>query len=339
MSIQIPLTKANLKKLNEKFGNAASDFKQTDAHSVTSSRVSRRSRGSVKFAKKKNRKVFNKRKSPAKRELMRNIVMKHVALVKPHVDLLKTKYNTTYQIEKAAKNLSNNKDSKFILVDQKDMRTTALQKEVDDVLASIDQIRQLLAAEMKGGNMAELDLELWAVQTDTSSANTAFSTTSILDPHQSSEFSSLAALYDIFKVDGFTFLTDFISAGGTPTEMHWIMAYDPFNAGTFSAVVDALPSKYNSGLQRACVFSSAIVNAPLPVTGSGFHRWTAKCPHVPSLASTTNNNNIYTGDWTDTANATTYYGFRKPYWAAGGASVVTQAQTYVGYHCKFRFRT
>jgi len=170
------------------------------------------------------------------------------------------------------------------------------------------------------------------------STATAFNTALAVQPDTTGEFSTMSALFDECIVDGVTM--DFAvmrsaSSGVDSLISLGSMAYDPVDAGTYSAVQTVAEASQHIVFQMPQV--SATVQVADAVSRHGLQRFHFKIPEGPQGASPTGD--IFTGLWSSTAQAAVKYGFIKPYLEAGGSGASWTIRYVLYYHMRFRSRT
>lgn len=175
-----------------------------------------------------------------------------------------------------------------------------------------------------------------------SSAATALSTVINVDPSSSAEWTNFQQLFDEVKVYGGVLHFHVLTAGGTPIEQEFALAYDPTNGGAYTSVAGVLVAD-QSVLKRATVSSAAAaLDAPQPVNNSGFWEFRFKCPEAPQKVASNVlvDAEVCTGLWADVTNSVTpKYGYIKPYAPSAGASVVFSIYYYLVLDCAFRSRS
>lgn len=186
--------------------------------------------------------------------------------------------------------------------------------------------------------LQQANYDLASRYTITSGAGSALNTVAGIVPSLSSEFSSLAQLYDEMKVNSVTVQFSVQSSGTVVnTQTYGVLVYDPVDAGVYSSVAAA------SVAYRRVVFA---VRAPTTValvtpdstTNFGSHVLQARVPGGESARSVTSGSLLFSGEWSDTLD-TAVYGYLKPYVEALGGTAVTQLSGIIMYHCSFRCRT
>lgn len=159
-------------------------------------------------------------------------------------------------------------------------------------------------------------------------------------PGSSTEFASLANLFDEFIMDGCTTHLRVFSGTNTQTS-GWscAMAYDPLNSGTYSSTSQVLEATQHVGPIAAPSSGGGALDAsPVGTSPLGYHTKRFKCPKGPQVHDPDVVSLYGTGQWTSTGVATTLYGALKFYFEAAGAGS-TQFNGFIIMHCRFRVRT
>lgn len=183
---------------------------------------------------------------------------------------------------------------------------------------------------------------LWVYDFQTSASMTAQAPVLRCRPSDSAEFSSLASLYDEYKVLKIQW-RETVTAPLNATMVDWATTYDPDNSGAYASLVGVLPSQYSTG-PMACVPTGAGGGTALSAGGyvvsatkTGYHVTNVKVP----LGARTNNSaatTCVTGMWVDVNQTVADFGWVKSY--------VNQPQTgttnrvmYLGMYTEFRVRS
>jgi len=203
-------------------------------------------------------------------------------------------------------------------------------------------LKNLLTNRTKGGKTVGhgISINLTIPFNGASAAVTAQAPVIAVCPGTSTEFASLANLFDEMKCVGATVHMRIFSASATQTS-GWgaAFAYDPSNTGTYSSVAQVLEAEQHLGpLSAPSAGASTLVAAPASHTKSGFYVWKIKVPKGPHVHDPNVLSFNGTGEWTSTGVSTTTYGNVKGYLEAAGAGA-TQFNGYIIMHCVFRVRT
>jgi hypothetical protein len=223
----------------------------------------------------------------------------------------------------------------------KDVKTKSdkTESEGDGVLVKLDDpgrqaTKLALRAMGKGGKgktgMKPVKVWLWSAVNSTSAATTAQAPVFQLFITNSAEATSLIDLFDQFKVEKVHF-SYVLSFSTSSNGVDLAVAYDPANAGAYASVQAVLPARWHKQTSVGGNFTQ-----PSPHTPDGrwhFHVTLPKGPFTDAGGSSA------TGDWADTANASTIdYGFIKGYVNAASAGT-TSLTGYIGMLTSFRMRS
>jgi len=181
--------------------------------------------------------------------------------------------------------------------------------------------------------------------TSNTSAGTELKYNVGLTPTVTSEWTSMAQLYDECRVTGIKVhhcMSTIISSGGTPN-LIWAVGYDSTRNTAPTSLADVLESTtHQMGAWKSAGYTNAEAR-----TESGMH--TLNCPQpknpVANAAAVTGGNGIvanFPGEWFETNNAATLVytvGYFRAYCQAPAAADTIQIQIVVEYLCEFRERT
>jgi hypothetical protein len=331
------LTKSNLKKLFD-----VSKKQQFDEKSLVSNRSRTSSRG------RRLKKSKNKRRGGLNRKIH---LQKHLDLVRPHV-LRRSKIADPYFHDEKGNYLGSDSSQlkagqkiqvKYKLkavkdyFDQKDLKTSGadLQKELDQLNADIDLVKGAFRAGLNGKSMmVHLCVE---TAVGLSAGGTPYFPVTRLRPSDSSEFSSLAALFDEYKmvsakIYNKVMATTAVNSTAYPGP-HNSFSYDPVNNTPHSTATAPIISEQHAG-----PYSFANNTGSYTVTKTGFQELFIKCPSGPQYeyGSPTS---IGTGTWMDTALTAVDYGYIKHAIDSAGGSVTTTQQEFDVMHVDFKCRS
>ncbi len=182
----------------------------------------------------------------------------------------------------------------------------------------------------KGSLGKVLKVWLWYRVTATSAAATAQAPVFQLFISNSAEAADAVDMFDEFKVVKGKFIYN-VSGSTSSNGYDIAVAYDPANAGAFSSIAAALPSKYHK-----LTGTSGSFIQPIPYHSDA--HWTFNFTMPKGSFSDTGGASA-TGDWTDCANsASADYGFIKCYLEAPSAGT-SQIIGHVGLLTEFRMRS
>jgi len=243
----------------------------------------------------------------------------------------------------------------YIKVDQKDQKTPIGGLEIDTAedtaLKTEEALKVIKTALMgKGGKrkLNNLTTRIWVSGDSASSSGTVYNTVINVRPSATAEFTSLASLYDEFKVHSGVVHFGIWATGQTNAvvDVDGAVVYDPMDNTAYTALITALPASQKFGpfsitgmTDSSVAGSTARTVAPLPTSRTGLYRFQFKCPNGPS-STTGNSQQVVTGQWcsTNIANTQGDYGYIKPIISAAG-STVTDFRYYMEMVVEFRSRT
>lgn len=169
-----------------------------------------------------------------------------------------------------------------------------------------------------------------------SSAATILNAVQALSPIGVTDFSSFAAVYDLWRVKSLHVMVRTDSSGAMTGSADWGLAWDPVNIGTYSSLADILTAKTHIGPFVICGANS--LQSPQSFTSNGFH--SMHCKLVPTkLTNDSTAVNAVGGGWVGTSNATAVVGWLKPFCASLGGSLISSMSIYVVYDVEFKSRT
>jgi len=200
----------------------------------------------------------------------------------------------------------------------------------------------VLRHHMRGGKNAgkPFKINLLLAYNGASAATTSQNPIVSIVPGSSTEFASLANIFDEFIMDGCTTHLRVFSGTNTQTS-GWsaAMAYDPLNSGTYSSTSQVLEAQQHVGpIAAPSAGAGALDASPVGTSPLGYHVKRFKCPKGPQVHDPDVVSLYGTGQWTSTGVASTMYGALKFYFEAAGAGS-TQFNGFIIMHCRFRVRT
>ncbi len=152
-------------------------------------------------------------------------------------------------------------------------------------------------------------------------------------PGASLEFSSLAALYDEYKVTHGT--ADYYVTCSDPAQTNSIdcvTGYEPIRSTAFTSVINGL-----SVTQHLLTTTTGGLDiGPQPRTKTGFWNFKFKVPAGPSK-SVAEGTDLATGEWSDVLDTTNLYGYVKSYVqapSAGTTSVIGYLKMFTLFRCR-----
>jgi hypothetical protein len=206
-------------------------------------------------------------------------------------------------------------------------------------------VRSALSARVTsrgGGKKDDLSISLYYLVSASTTAGAAYSTVFSIAPGSSSEFSSLAALYDEYICDGgdmqFQYRLGVAYTTNTGPDFP-VWAYDPLDATALGSVVNGMQHKQHILTAGPGINVTAVghFDAPQAVTKNGLFRFRWRTP--PGVARRTTPTVQFGHEWADTADNTAVFGYLKPYLPVLGATGTYQFTTYLTLHCRFRCRS
>jgi len=169
----------------------------------------------------------------------------------------------------------------------------------------------------------------------TSAAATALTSVQALSPISVSDYSSFAAVYDLWRVQHVKVHVRCGSSGAINGAADWGLAWDPVNIGPYTGVGDIMTAKSHIG---PFVIGGTIVLSPSSYTKSGFHELSAKL--IPTrVTNDSTAANAVGGGWVGSSDTTAVIGWLKPYVGSLGAGVTSTLVYYVTYDVEFKSRT
>ncbi len=167
----------------------------------------------------------------------------------------------------------------------------------------------------------------------TSSSNTALTGAFNVLPSSSSEFSSLATLYQECKVLGgrVKFQLAVSATASILPEVYGCITYDPLNNAALSSVAKGLMH----GTHKLFSFNTGLV-APISQVNDGFWEMPFKVPTGTQI-STTDGSSVVTGSWSDTRD-TDIYGYLNYYVQPAGTGLTTTLTAFIMLDVAFRSR-
>jgi hypothetical protein len=173
---------------------------------------------------------------------------------------------------------------------------------------------------------------LWYAPSDSvSSANTAQAPVNRIRPSDSSEFASMAALFDEYK--GLAVRTHYaVHISGTTVPVDVIMQYDPTDATAPTNNVNGLSAQYNQLTRMHASYGN-----PAGETHSGFWNMHLKIPQGATVEVSSGVPGP--GVWVDVGVTSYDVGWFKTYITAASATVSTTFRQYIGILTEFRMRS
>jgi len=239
-------------------------------------------------------------------------------------------------------NLSTQPKQTYVIVEQDDKEDLNKKTAADDV--KIVRVPKLLSNRSggRGKGLTHLRTRLVISGSVQSAANTALTSVINIDPSGSSEWANFQAIFDEVKVRGGVMHFHCATAGGSPSDADFAIAYDPMNAGVYGNIAAVLVADQHMLLRGTVPALTTIIESPAPQTKTGFWTFKFKCPKGASkvASNTAADVEVCTGEWADTNNSVTpKYGFIKPYTPAAGASIVFAIYYYIILDTEFRSRS
>jgi hypothetical protein len=220
------------------------------------------------------------------------------------------------------------------------------QRPDDATIALLQQTLEGARGIVRGLNLSSFGTWLTVVGNLVGSAATAFTTVINLEPDNTGEFSTFAALFDECKVEEakleFSFLR---SAAGTADTLQSYagFSYDPIDSTAHSSLAVLAEASQHIIVplpQLTGVSGSAPTTVLTGTTRTGLHRFSVKMPPGSQLESSgVAAGNVVTGLWSSTAQSNQCYGFIKPYFEAGAASQSWACRYVLYMRVLFRSRT
>jgi hypothetical protein len=221
--------------------------------------------------------------------------------------------------------------------------TKTVDAEIAQVTAELALLRTTARAAMAGFGAQMLKIKLYTTFNAPVSSSQVSSVFAV-DPTVASEFASLAALFDEYKVVGghIDYVTNLVvdgnSATAAATDRRLVIAYDPADGAAIT-----VPSTAQQLVQHQLIFvAGGFSTAPVATrvqTENDHHRFEF---HVPKGVLEVANQSSIGGAWQPTNPPTSYlpYGYIKLCTGAsiGNANQPTGVQCNVITHCEFRCR-
>lgn len=192
------------------------------------------------------------------------------------------------------------------------------------------------------GKMRTLRTKVIIPYSNASAANTALATVTSLTLGSSAEYSSFAALFEEYYVHGgVVHWRATTNAATVAAPVTGVLVYDPEDTSALTSVFDGLSYQQVDG-PKSLPGGASGLTTPASETASGFWKFPFRCPAGAQVNKNSGADapNIATGLWcstTDTGNA--ICGCFKPYFQAGGTSIVLTLTVYVVVDVSFRSRT
>jgi len=183
----------------------------------------------------------------------------------------------------------------------------------------------------KGSKAFPIKLVINGSTSSGSNANNVFAVA--VQPSASSEFSSLAALFNEFRVKSCTimFLTA-VTPGTTSNATFCGVAYDPINSSSLVGVQSALEYSSNK------VWVVGTSTFPAAVDASGFYKFSPRLPPGDLSANLPSTVVVARDQWTPTSSSGSACGYCKFFVPALGAGVTSMITWFMTINCEFRVR-
>jgi hypothetical protein len=183
-----------------------------------------------------------------------------------------------------------------------------------------------------GKNMPNLRIRLVRTGFLTTSANTMLQGAVAVQPDQTSEWSSIIALYNQVRVVKchVKFFVG-VTVGATASPGQCGVVYDPSNNSTLAAAVNAAEYSQHK------VFVVGTSTFPLMETKDGFLTFDLTVP-PGSLGGVASSVNLASSEWSPTSASAVTYGYVKWFLPAFGATVVPVVSSLFYMDCEFRQR-
>lgn len=195
-------------------------------------------------------------------------------------------------------------------------------------------VKVALSRHIKSRDPIRVRLVGWYVLN--SSAATALTQVQALSPVAVADFSSFAALYDMWRVRHVTFIFRGSSSATITGSADWGLAFDPSNLGAYNSLADLMTAKNHAG---PFVLSGGLQNmSPQTTTKTGFHTLSAKL-EPQRVTNDGTADNAVGGGWVGTSDTTAIVAWAKPYIPSLGAGIVGSISLYVMYDTEFKART
>jgi len=232
---------------------------------------------------------------------------------------------------------SDSSDGKTRLVEAgaKDIDEKTMMKVAD--IQRLRDSRTIAMVGRRGGSrkiqVQRIDLPI--LYSFTTTAGATYTTPIAINPFDSSEYSSLAALYDEIIIDGASMMfTTAVSVGYTAqTTQIGVWAYDPITSTALGSLVNGLQ---HSQKHVWAHLGNATYN-PTEFTRDGLRHF--KWKTLPGSARSVTNTNVFGHDWTSTTETTAVYGYLKPYINPPGATGKHDFVVVVTLHARVRSRS
>lgn len=216
-----------------------------------------------------------------------------------------------------------------------------------DVKLSVPKLSSLLQARsmsshLKGVGSKPIRVRLVSNFTLTSAAATALTQVQALSPVGASDFSSFAALYDLYRTVGITIFWQANASGNINGNVTYGFAFDPSNIGAYASTSDVMTAEQHVG--PALLQGTGLNASTLGTTTSQNHPGYCKFPvkiktQKYGLRNDSTASNAVGGSWVGTSDTTAVVGWFKPFIPSAGGALTTSVQCFVAYDVEFMSRT
>jgi len=170
----------------------------------------------------------------------------------------------------------------------------------------------------------------------TSAAATSLTQVQALSPIGVSDFSSMAALFDLWRCTKVRIHARLTGSAAPAGSGEWALAFDPSNVGAYTSVADVMTALHKVG---PFVFAgSTAVMFPAITNRTGFVELEAPLVNQPIKNDGTAANAVG-GGWVGTSDTTSIVGWLKPMVNSFGPGITSTLSFFVTYDCEFKSRT
>jgi len=215
--------------------------------------------------------------------------------------------------------------------------TVAVAKDEKDVKATPERMKSALMHVMTNptvkGVSKSYPVRLFINGSTTSAANTNNVFSIAVAPGTSSEFSSLAALFNEVRIVGakLSFFTS-VTIGSSATPTFAVVCHDPNNSSALTSVQAGLEFSSNK------LYALGTSSFPAAENANGLYVYTPKMPKGVLSSNLSSTAVVSRDQWTPTSSSGTTCGYIKVYVPAVGAAVASTFAWYMAIDCEFRVR-
>ncbi len=227
-----------------------------------------------------------------------------------------------------------------------EVKSTSSGTNSDVKLLTVPKLSSLLQARSMSSHLKvgskPIRVRLVSNFTLTSAAATALTQVQALTPYGASDFSSFAALYDLYRTTAITVYWQCNASGNINGNVTYAIAFDPSNIGAYSSTADVMTAEQHVG--PALLQGTGLNASSLPTTVSERHPGYFKFPvkiktQKVGIRNDSTASNAVGGSWVGTSDTTAVVGWLKPYVPSAGGALTTSLQCYVAYDVEFMART